>query len=217
MRNYAVGSIWRRWDLHCHTPSSFDYENKGVTVKDIVDGLINAKMAVVAVTDHHSINVAFIQEMQKAASDKLTVLPGIELRSELGGSESVHYIGIFSEACDLADIWTKLQGLGISPADVKAKGDEKVFVPFEKGCSCIKQLGGIVTVHAGAKTNSIEGLTNADIVKQAVKTELASNHIHAYEVGKVADCAGYREKVFPTINVSLPLLLCSITYLQRQS
>jgi hypothetical protein len=36
----AVGSIWGKWDLHFHTPASFDYGKKNVTNKQIVDGLI---------------------------------------------------------------------------------------------------------------------------------------------------------------------------------
>ena len=209
MRSDPRGAIWRRWDLHLHTPASFDYENGGVNAQGLVDGLVGAGLEVVAVTDHHVISAKIIREMQGLAADQLTVLPGIELRSQLGGSESVHYVGVFSEDCDLDDIWTKLQSLGISYADVQKKGDEKVFVPFEAGCKKIRELGGIVTVHAGGKSNTIEGLTNADILKQAVKTDYVHRYLHAYEVGKVADCAGYVAKVFPAVGKRLPLLLCS--------
>lgn len=209
MRSDPRGSSWRRWDLHFHTFASFDYENGGVKAEDLVGGLIDAGIEVVAVTDHHVIDEKLIHEMQGLAANRLTVLPGIELRSQLGGSESVHYIGIFDEDCDLDDIWTKLQSLGISYADVKKKRDEKVFVQFEKGCKKIRELGGIVTVHAGGKSNTIEGLSNADILKQAVKTDYVHQYLHAFEVGKVSDCDGYSEKVFPTIKKRLPLLLCS--------
>lgn len=106
-------------------------------------------------------------------------------------------------------MWTKLQSLEISDSDVKKKGNEKVFVPFETGCDKIRELGGIVTVHAGTKSNSIEGLSNADVLKQAVKTDYVHRYLHAYEVGKTADCAGYVAKVFPSIGKELPLLICS--------
>jgi exonuclease SbcC len=91
------GSVWRRWDLHFHTPTSYDYLNKGVDAQTLVDCLIAAGIKVVAVTDHHVIDVHLIHEMQRLGGNELTVLPGIELRSELGGSEHVHYIGIFPE------------------------------------------------------------------------------------------------------------------------
>jgi hypothetical protein len=45
------GSLWNRWDLHFHTPSSFDYANTAVTDQEIVDGLIQNGVRVVAITD----------------------------------------------------------------------------------------------------------------------------------------------------------------------
>jgi len=38
------GSIWRVWDLHFHTFSSFDYLDKGVTNEDIIRVLTDAKV-----------------------------------------------------------------------------------------------------------------------------------------------------------------------------
>ena len=37
------GSLWYRWDLHFHTPASFDYEDKSVTNQQIVDRLIDRR------------------------------------------------------------------------------------------------------------------------------------------------------------------------------
>jgi len=209
MRCDPRGSVWRRWDLHLHTPASYDYQNKGVTADRLVEVLVAANIEVVAITDHHILDVSLIRRMQKLGGGHLTVLPGIELRSQLGGKESVHYIGIFSEDSDLDDLWTKLQSLKITAADVKKTGDDKVFVPFEDGCEAIRALGGIVTVHAGGKSNTIEKLSNAEVLKQAIKTEYVKRYIHAYEVGKASDCDGYTNVVFPTIKIELPLLLCS--------
>jgi len=209
MRCDPLGSVWRRWDLHVHTPASYDYANKGINAKQLVDGLVAAGVEVVAITDHHIIDVEFIRLMQELTGNHLTILPGIELRSQLGGRESVHYVGIFSEDCDLEDIWIKLQSIGISKADIQKTSPETVFVPFEKGCEKIIELGGIISVHAGAKSNSIERLSNADIIKRAIKTEYVQKYLHAYEVGKVSDCEDYNQIVFPAIGKTLPLLLCS--------
>lgn len=86
MSKYLEGSIWRKWDLHFHTPSSFDYEDNSVTDQQIVDTLVAKGVRVVAITDHHVINVQRIQNLQRLGKDKLTVLPGIELRSDQGGT-----------------------------------------------------------------------------------------------------------------------------------
>lgn len=207
--NDPTGSLWRRWDLHVHTPASYDYQNHSITAREIVDGLAAAGVEVAAVTDHHVIDVSFIQEMQSYGRGRLTVLPGIELRSELGGSEHVHYVGIFPEDCDLNDVWIKLQGLGITAADVQSRGDESIYVDMADGCEKIRSLGGVVTIHAGKKSNSIEQLANGAKFKQAIKRDVATKYAHALEIGRVEDCAGYENIVFPYIEKVLPLVICS--------
>ena len=156
MKHREVGSTWGLWDLHFHTPSSFDYENKSVTDTEIVEGLLATGIAAVAITDHHFIDAARIRNLQMIGRDRLTVFPGIELRTQLGGKESVHLIGIFSEEEDPEHIWNKLQGpLTITQKEVVEKGNEKVYVTFEDAAELIRQIGGVVSVHAGNKTNSI--------------------------------------------------------------
>ena len=207
----AVGSTWGKWDLHFHTPASFDYDKKNVTNMQIVEGLVAAAVEVVAITDHHTMEVARIQELQTFGGENLTVLPGIEFRSELGGNETVHYIGIFPEESNVADLWTKLSGkLELTAADLKKKGgDEKIYVPFTKGAETIRELGGIVTVHAGKKTNSIENVGNTPKFKMEFKADLAKTHIDILELGRVRDQKAYEEKVFPAIGHRLPLIMGS--------
>jgi ABC-type lipoprotein export system ATPase subunit len=211
MRHAVIGSSWSKWDLHFHTPSSFDYANKGVTNKEIVDNLCATGINVVAITDHHFIDVPRLRELQFFAADRLTVLPGIEFRTELGGKETVHLIGIFSEESNLEDLWTKLSGkLELTAEDVsKRGGDEKIYVDFKKAATVIHELGGVVSVHAGEKTNTIENIGNNEKFKMTLKTDLVRDFIDIYEVGKLADVTGYREKVFPTIGMELPLVIGS--------
>lgn len=155
------GSLWGRWDLHFHTPTSFDYKNGSVTNEQIVEGLQKAGVSAVAITDHHVIDVPRIRALQKLAGHELTVLPGIEFRTELGGKEKVHLIGIFPEDVNLDELWTKLSGkLEITPEDVKKKTHEAIYVDFKEAAELIRNLGGIVTTHAGGKSNSIENIGN---------------------------------------------------------
>jgi ABC-type lipoprotein export system ATPase subunit len=182
-----------------------------VSSKAIVDRLLAEDVKAVAITDHHVIDVDRISEMRDLAKGRLVIFPGIELRSELGGSECVHYVGIFSEEADVATIWTKLQGkLCLTPADVAAKGgDQRFYVPFGKGAETIRELEGIVTVHAGKKANSIERIGNAHEFKRAVKQDMANEFIDVLEIGKAEDTNDYRTIVFPLIGFPLPMILCS--------
>lgn len=211
--NIAInrGSEWRKWDLHFHTPSSYDYKDKSVTNQKIIDILAENKISVVAITDHHTMDIARIQELQLLGKDKgITVLPGIEFCSELGGSESIHFIGIFSEKSDFSTIWTKIQGKhNLTKADIKYKGNERIVCNFVDTCKTIIELGGIISVHAGSKSNSIESIKSNLLVKQETKTTLLSDYVSILELGKPEDEKVYQEKVFPSIGFKLPIIICS--------
>ena len=206
------GSEWRIWDLHFHTPSSYDYKDNSVTNEDIVQGLAAAGVSVVAITDHYVMDVSRIRELQYLGqSHHLSVLPGIEFCSELGGSEAVHFIGIFPETADLESIWTKIQGqCNLTKADIDDRGGyERVCCEFVKTCNLILSLGGLVTVHAGKKSNTLEGIRNNLLVKQELKQDLLSRFRPLLDVGKPEDIEGYRKHVFPEIGFSLPVIMCS--------
>ena len=112
MYNYQMGSVWQRWDLHLHTPSSPDYDDNSVTNADIIASLKRHNISLVAITDHETMDVPRIIDLKKLANGQLTVLPGIELKSNLGGSEAIHFIGIFPDLdeFELTNLWTKISG-----------------------------------------------------------------------------------------------------------
>jgi len=204
------GSEWRKWDLHFHTPSSYEYSNKGLSSEDLVAALKAAGIAVVAITDHHLIDVERVKRLQSLAGNDLTVLPGIELRTELGGSESVHIIAIFPDELDLGHIWTILQGkLDLTESAVKEKGNDKIYVDFKDAAELIHDLGGLVSVHAGKKSNSIESISNAQAFKHAVKEDLAETCIDMLELGRPSDAEDYENVVFPKIGRQFPMVICS--------
>lgn len=53
---YPRGAEWRKWDLHLHTPASYDYDNKSVKNENIIDAMVTNGISVVAITDHHIID-----------------------------------------------------------------------------------------------------------------------------------------------------------------
>ncbi len=211
MRNDSKGSCWNQWDLHFHTPSSFDYGDMSVTNEEIIDGLLDAEIGAVAITDHHVMDVNRIHDLKQIAGDRLTVFPGIEFRSELGGTPCVHYIGVFPEDSDLEHVWTILKGnLDLTEKMIHERGgDQRVYVPFEKGAKQIQRLGGLVTVHSGRKSNSINSISNAEEFKQQFKTDLVRHCIDVLEVGQVRDDNEYKDKVYPVIGKHLPIIIAS--------
>lgn len=207
---YPRGSEWRKWDLHFHTPSSYDCKTETTTDQQIIDKLKEENIALVAITDHHKIDVQRIKHLQELAGDDITILPGIELRSELGGHDSVHFCAIFPENSNINTIWTKLQGkLNITEDDVDKIGNDKIFCDLKDSCEYIhNELKGIVTIHAGSKTSSVEGISNALPYKLAQKTKIVEA-IDIYEIGKKEDIIDYETIVFPSIKKIFPLIICS--------
>ena len=210
MTHDSRGSLWSRWDLHFHTPSSFDYKDKSVTNQQIVDRLLAEGVRVVAVTDHHTIDVARIRELQRLGGERLTVLPGIELRGDHGG-EPINYICIFPENCDLDHVWTTLQGsLGLTPAAIRNKGgDQKIYVPIEDGAREARKLGGVVSIHAGTKSNSIESIKNKEQFQQRIKYDITKTWVDLMEIGQLKDIDVHLNTIFPETGLDKPLVICS--------
>ena len=208
--HFIEGSLWHQWDLHFHTPSSFDYEDKSVTNQQIVDTLIAAGVRVVAVTDHHTMDVARIRELQALSGDKLTVLPGIELRSDQGG-DPIHYISIFDEDCNLDHVWDTLRGkLDLTEQAITDQGgDDAVHVPIENGAAVTRELGGIVSIHAGTKSNSIESIKNNEQFQMRIKLNITDKWVDVMEIGQIKDIDVHLDTIFPTIALTRPLAICS--------
>jgi predicted metal-dependent phosphoesterase TrpH/ABC-type cobalamin/Fe3+-siderophores transport system ATPase subunit len=210
MSHSPRGSLWHRWDLHVHSPSSFDYDDKSITNKQIIDCLVSSGLRAVAITDHHTIDVARIRELQMYGTDKLTVLPGIELRGDHGG-DPIHYICIFPENCDLDHVWTTLQGsLGLTTTAIREKGgDQKIYVPIEDAARETRRLGGVISIHAGAKSNSIEGINNSEQFQRRIKYDITKNHVDLMEIGQLKDIDRHLKMIFPATGLDKPLVLCS--------
>jgi len=208
---YPRGSEWRKWDLHFHTPSSYDYKNNSITNEQIIGKLKENEISVVAITDHHIIDVEKIKNLQSLGEkENIQVFPGIELRSELGGSESVHFIGIFRPDCNLEEIWTDIQSkCDLKPSTLKTKGNDKIYCDLKETCNLIHQLGGLVTIHAGGKSNSLESIKNNQEFKKLMKKEIAEDYVDILELGSKDDEDDCNNIIFPNIGFTMPMIMCS--------
>lgn len=208
--NDLSGSRWRKWDLHFHTPCSFDYEDKSQTPAQIVKALTDADVEVVAVTDHHKLDADFIKRMQDEGSGRLTVLPGIELTCPLGGTEGVHFIGIFPENAMLASLSREiLTRTGIARNREKGANENQLYVAFEESAQLIRDLGGLVSIHGHGKASSIECIANNEAFKQKYKTEILRDHVDLLEIGNKERALDYQKIVFPAVKVTLPMVIGS--------
>jgi len=205
---YPIGSVWRKWDLHFHTPSS-NYEDKSITDEEIISNLTSKGIEAVAITDHHLIDINRIKNLKKIAGSKIVFFPGIELCSDSRGSEPIHFIGIFPEDCDIEYIWKEIE----SKADIakqrkEGKKDDEIYCNLKESSKLIRDLKGIVSIHAGRKSNSIEKITNSLPVNMAEKKDLVE-YIDIFELGQEKDQEDYKNIVFPKIGKSYPMIICS--------
>lgn len=207
---FPKGSEWRKWDLHFHTTASYDYQNKSLSEKEIIDSLSAVGISVVAITDHHEMNIPLIKKLQQLGEAKgITVLPGIEFLSDARGRQPIHFIGIFSETCNMEYVWGQIQNkTSIHKIIGEGKKPNEVYCDLNDTLNLINKLGGISSIHAGEKSNSIENITHSLPHGEAQKTDIAQK-IDIYELGKEDDQDGYRSIVFPSIKKVIPMIICS--------
>lgn len=203
------GSEWHKWDLHLHTPSSYDYDDASVTNDDIVNGLLANDVSAVAITDHHVIDVERISELQRIAAGRITILPGIEFLSDARGKDPIHIIGIFPENANLSFVWEQIKNR-TNIARIYSSGVQtnEVYNDLVDTCKLIHDLGGLVTIHAGSKSNGIDKITNSLPHYEAQKEDIA-RCIDIFDMGKEEDLEGYRKFVFPSLKKKYPMVLCS--------
>ena len=206
MKLFKRGSEWRRWDLHLHTASSYDYDYKAEDCDEILaQKLIDNNIAAVAVTDHFIIDKDRIKRLRELAPN-IVFFPGVELRTDKGDT-NIHVILIFSDKTNLDEL---VEDFNAFKRDAKEKdSNEKIYwdynsqiVPFAE------KHGALISIHAGRKSNGIdEKILNSLKHNQAVKSEYATT-ISMYEMGQVRDIDEYKRHVIPTVGAK-PMIICS--------
>lgn len=206
MKLFERGSEWRRWDLHLHTASSYDYEYKATDCDEIlVQKLQENKIVAVAITDHFVIDKNRINHLRGLAPD-IVFFPGVELRTDKGDT-NIHVILIFSDKSNLDEL---VEDFNAFKREAQNKDDnESIYwdynsqiVPFAK------KHDALISIHAGRKSNGVDDrISNSLPHNQAVKEEYATT-ISMFEMGQVRDFDEYRKHVFSDIGVK-PMVIGS--------
>lgn len=183
------------------------------TPQQIIDKAKERGLSVIAITDHHT--VRNIDETKRLGLENgICVISGIEFRTEYG-EKSVHIIGLFPDAYKNTLLDPKalheliLSPLNLSETHIIAKGKEhdtpisdknafkkgmfEVQVDFKRVSELIRKYSGIVTVHAGDKSNSIDkemkhegnGIRNVKNIADSLgplKIELLNDYVDVCEV-----------------------------------
>lgn len=175
-RSSKQESIWRRADLHLHTPASSDYQEPDVSFLDILRRCEERKLDIVAVTDHNTVagyrnlineiqqlklleNLNRIQPEERQTLEeynrllaKVLVLPGFEFTATFG----FHILAIFNPEKELRDIEHLLLDLNI-PSDVLDLGSSTVGATSDvlTAYRVIDEAGGIAIAAHANSTNGV--------------------------------------------------------------
>ncbi|MBB6402421.1 putative ATPase/mannose/fructose/N-acetylgalactosamine-specific phosphotransferase system component IIB [Methanococcus maripaludis] len=181
---FKRGSEWRKWDLHIHSKYSRESTTK-MEIEEIFKNAVDNDIEVISITDHSNVdgldeiwdvweNKEYIFEdgTKKKYSDIIEFLPGVELKTDKG-NKSVHIVAVFPKSVTSKNIETKydrqtlvenfLSPLGITQSNITQLGGGDYNrgllikdVHFETASELIKELGGLLIVHAGGKDNGAD-------------------------------------------------------------
>lgn len=205
MKIFERGSEWRRWDLHLHTASSYDYEYKATDSDEIlIQKLQDNNIVAVAITDHFVIDKDRIANLRRL-SPNIVFFPGVELRTDKGDT-NIHVILIFSDTINLDEL---VEDFNVFKRSAKNHDDnEKIYWDYNSIVDFAKQHDALISIHAGRKTNGVDDrISNSLPHNQAVKEEYATT-ISMFEMGQVRDFDEYRKHVFSDIGVK-PMVIGS--------
>ena len=206
MQLFERGSEWRKWDLHLHTASSYDYGYKAKDSDEILARKLQENnIAAVAITDHFVIDKNRINHLRELAPD-IVFFPGVELRTDKGDT-NIHVILIFSDQSNLDEL---VEDFNVFKRDAKEKdNDERIYWDYNSQILPFAQKhNALISIHAGRKSNGVDDrISNSLPHNQAVKEEYAAT-VSMFEMGQVKDFDGYRKYVFPDIGVK-PIIMGS--------
>ena len=201
------GSEQRRWDLHVHTASSFDYDYNSDDADNILAGtLILNKVSAVAITDHFIIDKNRIESLRSLAPG-VVFFPGVELRTDKGDT-NIHVVLIFDDKFNLDELAEDFNAFKRNKAK-NPNDNGKIYWDYSDIIEFAKEHNALISIHAGSKTAGVDDkISNKLEINQAVKEEYAET-VDIFEMGKIEDLQGYRINVFPKINGERPMIICS--------
>lgn len=206
---YPRGSEWRLWDLHIHTPASYNYNGnkfRGSSIdqvndliKKVVENINESDRAVYAINDYWTFDgykalktnsgVGEVPEITK------TILPGIELRIESGCAFRLNIHVLFSDKLtfqQLEDFKSTLRLRTIErPLSEEALTDLGKTITVDKA----KEMGASLDYKTNNEAAFILGCKIAEITKSSFEKALSSVPEDKRLVMIPYDCYGGMEEI----------------------
>lgn len=134
------GLLFKKFDLHIHTPASICFPDKNIKPEEIVNCAITKGLNAISITDHNS--GEWIDKIKKAAEGTtLTIFPGVEVTV---GDAHIHLIAILDKDKNTRDIEDLLTTLGILHDQY---GKKNTFI--------VKTVSEVIEIITGKKFNGL--------------------------------------------------------------
>lgn len=193
-------AVWRRIDLHIHSPASVDYQQPGVKIIDILRRAEERGLDAIAFTDHNSVRgyadlwreiedlelLEYLKRLEPGEAERLgefrrllsriLVLPGFEFTAQFG----FHILAIFPEGTSVRLMEHLLLSLGI-PEDRFGSGEVGATTDVLHAYEILASHGALVI---GAHVNSTHGIAMQGL-RFGGQTKIAYTqdlNLHALEV-----------------------------------
>jgi ABC-type lipoprotein export system ATPase subunit len=128
------GSIWRKWDLHVHSPASYNYKG---TYEQFIEQIEKSDCSVVGINDYCSVE-GYKQFKIKNPDSSKVVFPVVEFRmhnalldKNLKGGKRINFHIIFSNEIDIEDIENFLKSLTVNKTQISSRYSDSQFL-YEK-------------------------------------------------------------------------------------
>lgn len=132
--NNPRGSIWRKWDMHVHSPASFSYVG---TYDQFVTQIESADCSVIGINDYCSVE-GYKQFISRSPNSKKIVFPVVEFRmtnvllnKNSSNGQRLNFHIIFSNKIDVADIENFIKSLTVNGTKISSKYTDSKFL-YEK-------------------------------------------------------------------------------------
>ena len=132
--NDPKGSIWRKWDLHVHSPASYSYKG---TYDQFIQQIENSDCDVIGINDYCSVEGYKQFIIKKPDSDKI-ILPVVEFRmtnallnKNSKSGQRINFHVIFSNEVNVTDIENFLKSLTVDKTQISSNYSNNQFL-YEK-------------------------------------------------------------------------------------
>ncbi|CAA0252812.1 conserved hypothetical protein [Tenacibaculum maritimum] len=145
------GSVWRKWDLHIHSPYSHGTSNKykEATIEEFCNKILQKQISVIGLTNYFWVSTEEYDEVTKQLGDKCFVIPNFEFRvsdkNKKGQYINAHIL--FNPKISLSKIHKSLSRVKLcneeakycNLEDIKSVGLDSVYVDLEDLLKVLKR------------------------------------------------------------------------------